>query len=286
MKNNELINAYFDGELSEIEKESFIKKLESDPALKNEFDFQSQVIEGIKTARKAELKARLDAVSIGGTGSSGSTSWLKIAAISGIATIGALTYYSINDTEQEVIQVAPKQIEESVEDFIIEDVNENSEADNQSSNSTQPILPIEESISVLASKDQVKVHKPDINKPEIIEPLEIESSEESELVPESGFAEEAPARLSNIAIEVDNSKKKYTFHYQIQDGKLYLFGDFDKGLYEILEFNSSEGKLLYLYYKQAYYDLKQSATDITVLKEISEPNLINKLESVRKDIRN
>ena len=44
MKNNELINAYFDGELSEIEKESFIKQLDSDPDLKNEFDFQKNKI--------------------------------------------------------------------------------------------------------------------------------------------------------------------------------------------------------------------------------------------------
>lgn len=286
MKNNELINAYFDGELSEIEKESFIKQLDSDPNLKNEFDFQSQVIEGIKSARKAELKARLDAVSIGTSGTSGSSSWLKIAAIGGIATIGALTYYSFNDSAQETIQVAPKQIEEPIDKLIVEEINENNEFDNQASNSSEPIITSDESKSVINSKNQVKVHKPDINKPDLVEPLEIETSEDAELLPESGFAEEAPARLSNIAIEVDNSKKRYAFHYQIKDGKLYLFGDFDKGLYEILEFNSSEGKILYLYYKQAYYDLKESATDITALKEISEPALINNLESVRKEIRN
>lgn len=286
MENSELINAYFDGELSEIEKESFIKNLDQDPILKQEFNLQSQIIEGIKSARKAELIARLDAVSIGTSGTTQRLNWGKMSVIGGVVLLGILTYYSLQNTQTETTQVAPKEVSESI-DSLIPSESVLSEVDvNKSENESVSADDQKVSKPAVKAQEKVAIQKPDINKPELVEPLEIESDEESELIPESGFADESPIKLSNIDIEVDNSKKRYSFHYQIKEGKLFLFGDFDKGLYEILEFNSSEGKILYLYYKQSYYDLKQSASEITALKEISEPALINKLENVRKDIKN
>lgn len=286
MKNSELINAYFDGELSEIEKESFIKNLDQDPILKQEFNLQSQIIEGIKSTRKAELIARLDAVSIGTSGTTQHLNWGKMSVIGGVVLLGILTYYNLQNTQTETTQVAPKEVSESI-DSLIPSESVLSEVDvNKYENESVSADDQKVSKPAVKAQEKVAIQKPDINKPELVEPLEIESDEESELIPESGFADESPIKLSNIDIEVDNSKKRYSFHYQIKEGKLFLFGDFDKGLYEILEFNSSEGKILYLYYKQSYYDLKQSASEITALKEISEPALINKLENVRKDIKN
>ena len=60
MKHIDKVAAYFDNELSEAEKQDFLKELEANPELKSEFEFQQQVVEGIQAARKAELKAMLD----------------------------------------------------------------------------------------------------------------------------------------------------------------------------------------------------------------------------------
>ncbi|MGC4020523.1 MAG: hypothetical protein QM734_00550 [Cyclobacteriaceae bacterium] len=41
--------------------------------------------------------------------------------------------------------------------------------------------------------------------------------------------------VSRIEVEINYSNSAYTFHYQFSDGKLILYGTFDKSLYEIIE---------------------------------------------------
>jgi hypothetical protein len=70
MENFEKVEAYFENRLGENEKQDFLKEVESNPELKSEFEFQRQVIEGIKEVRKAELKTMLDNVPIASVGTS------------------------------------------------------------------------------------------------------------------------------------------------------------------------------------------------------------------------
>ena len=64
MKHINKVEAYFDNTLGEAEKQDFFKEIESNPELKSEFDFQNEIINGIKEARKAELKAMLNKVKV------------------------------------------------------------------------------------------------------------------------------------------------------------------------------------------------------------------------------
>ena len=64
MENFEKVEAYFNNELNDSEKNDFLNEVESNAELKSEYNFQNEVINGIKEARKAELKAMLDKVPI------------------------------------------------------------------------------------------------------------------------------------------------------------------------------------------------------------------------------
>ena len=55
-KDFEILDEYAGNRLNPQDRAAFEKQLESDAELKNELSLQREIIEGVKTARKAELK--------------------------------------------------------------------------------------------------------------------------------------------------------------------------------------------------------------------------------------
>src|SRR6185295_8137837 len=92
MSNFELIDDYLTNRLGEQEKAAFEQRMLSDPAMLADVDFQKHVLEGVKKARAAELKAMLNNVPVGGGFSSGLTAG-KIAAGVVAAGIVATSLY-------------------------------------------------------------------------------------------------------------------------------------------------------------------------------------------------
>ena len=58
MENIQKIEAFFNNELSDSQKEEFLADLKTDQALQSEFAQQEEIVEGIKDYRKAELISR------------------------------------------------------------------------------------------------------------------------------------------------------------------------------------------------------------------------------------
>jgi hypothetical protein len=85
---------------------------------------------------------------------------------------------------------------------------------------------------------------------------------------------------SHIQVETDSSSKKYNFHYQFNNGKLQLFGPFDKSLYEILEING-DSHAVFLFYRENYYVLDEQQNQITKLHLIKDSALLKKLKEYR-----
>ncbi|MTI39112.1 hypothetical protein [Fulvivirga lutimaris] len=283
MSNNDLINSYFEGAMTEVEKQDFLNLVSSDPAMKKEFDFQQDVIEGLKNARIAELKARLDNVAVGGgyTGSIIS----KVAVVGAVALVAGLAYY-FNQPSTETIEVAPKEVVEDVNNLITEQPEIEQVASEESSNTMAEESQVNEEPTRITSRKPAKKEEVEINKPQLVEPLDLSEEGDEDLdVPEAVLNKKSETSNPAIDVEIDNSKKKYSFHYQLKDGRLFLYGAFDKGLYEILEFNTSKGKTLYLYYKESYYGLSKTQSEITPLSEVKDAALLNKLEQVRIDIK-
>jgi len=89
---------------------------------------------------------------------------------------------------------------------------------------------------------------------------------------------EALENKVEVAIDSEGNKD---FHYQFYNRKLFLYGDFEKMPYEILEYNTDKNTLYFLFYEGAFYELNSNQMKISPLKEIEDPELIEELKNLR-----
>ena len=129
------------------------------------------------------------------------------------------------------------------------------------------------------------VEQPNFEKPEAMDEFGMEEEETEDItVPESYSTDKKESLTkSNIEVLTDNTRKKYSFHYQFSGEKLYLYGSFDKDLYEILEFNSDNQRTVFLYYRNKYYPIFSDTKKITPLEELDQKSLIEKLNNIRNN---
>ena len=101
LSNEEFVSRYLDNELSDIDRLDFENNLLHNSELREEYNFQKDLVEGIKEVRRLELKSRLSNIPI-------STSLYQtvgfkaivVASISAGVGIGAYYYLSDNDNIQ------------------------------------------------------------------------------------------------------------------------------------------------------------------------------------------
>jgi hypothetical protein len=279
MNNFELIDDYLTNRLSAEGKEGFEKQLESDPTLKADVEFQRQVLEGIRSARAAELKSMLDKVPVGG-GMMVDFSVTRMAAgIVGAGMLGAALYFyfkpeQVPDLHNAAADLAKKgeQIQKKQEEVIqpvdeaevkSEEIKPEAEIPKETKSNKKKVLKKEETTS--DSKPKLDVLDP--------------SEEMTDHKNEPALSESAKGSItaSHIEVETDTANKKYNFHYQFASGKLFLYGSFDKTLYEILEINS-DNHSVFLYYRENYYLLDEKQIKITKLEPIKDSALIRKLK--------
>ena len=108
MSNIEHIDSYLDGSMSQADRVQFEQSLGSDPGLKREFEFQKNLVDGIKEARRLELKTRLNSIDVSGlTSSSGLSAGTITAGV--VITAGLIIggYYLFKDTPAEVAPENP-----------------------------------------------------------------------------------------------------------------------------------------------------------------------------------
>lgn len=288
MNNLELIDAYLRDELSASQKSSFEQEMASDPSLKGEFEFQSNVVEGIKEARKNQLKAMLNQVPVGGSVTYGVTIG-KIATtliVAGLIGWG-IFYFNQSSEDQTLLPVA--QESESIDELINEPpVETEEESEDVAENLVEEEKEqLKETVVNKSSSNQDEIQEkettaPTINKPEAIAGFDSDTdAADSLLAPGSSRIQGEKEEISSIDVKVDNTRKKFTFHYQFKNGRLFLYGDFSSDLYEILEFNADEEKSVFLFYKGKFYDLNSNNERINELKTVKSKTLITKLEQAR-----
>src|SRR5687768_16764423 len=91
----EMLDDYLANRLGEQEKSAFEQKLNTDPDLKSEYELQQQLINGIKKARVAELKAMMGKIPVPAGSSTGTAIGAKIAlwaAVVGVVGTGLYFY--------------------------------------------------------------------------------------------------------------------------------------------------------------------------------------------------
>jgi hypothetical protein len=280
----ELLDDYLANRLDGNARSAFEQKLTTDPELKGELELQQQFINGIKKARVAELKSILNNVPVPAVQHGGTAVAAKIAiwtAVVGVVSTGLYLYLNQPEETSNTPEIKTEQVQKETP---VTPPQEQTEQPNDGS----PVVSEEESSSEQKPAEAPKSLKKDKVKPEpttkdpkidVFDP----TKEESENKPAQEDKEPVLPQVSatDIAVEVDSNNKKYTFHYQFKEGKLFLYGPFEKNLYEIMEFFSEDKRTLFLFYKDDYYLLKDDNQKLKPLNTIQDPALVKKLKEYR-----
>jgi hypothetical protein len=280
MENFEKIEAYVTGKMDAQEKEAFEQALIADPTLKSETAMQSAIIESVRKARMTELKGMLSQVPVTGVEFTLGISIVKIAATvitAGVLVGGSIFYLNQKESKTQVKTVKDSILEKieipatSIPSIIPKEEKKTEEPVTEKSKSVTEKSAIEKT----SAKKTAPVATPKID---IVDPS-IDLTKESEATGKV-TNERTGVTTSLIPVETNNESKKYSFHYQFGEGKLILFGSFDKGLYEVLEVNGNTHSL-FLFYKEKFYLLNEKQKQITPLTEITDSQLISKLKDYR-----
>jgi hypothetical protein len=281
MSHEEIIDSYLTGRMNDAERAELEQKINADPNLKSEFALQKAVVEGIRKARAAQLKSMLAQVPItSATIGSGTTtaSLLKIASavlITGAVGTGVYLFMSDGDevntvappTEQITEPSATPPAEDPVNAFAQPEPERETPEQKPSTRREKPA-------------DATPLAKPKLD---IVDPS---ADTQTDVVVEAPKSEQSDMTIteSELEVEVGNTySKKYSFHYQFRNGKLLLYGPFDKSLYEILEIHHGDSQSTFLYYKDLYYMLDRQKKQVTPLTAIENQTLIEKLKEFRKE---
>lgn len=255
----------------------FEQTLSTDPLLNKDFEFQQAIVEGIKTARMSELKASLNAIDVSGFTATSIWSAKTITATAVVVIGGIASYFMLNKVPDN--DTAPVLIEESISNNEKEIIPETSEKANAKQLEEIKVTPKE---NIETTKNLVASTK-ESNKTTSLkeEDLAIRSSEVNDnfddfdednlnhsTAPDNHMISKGEFEHATIDVVIDNNKKKYSFHYQVKDNTLFLFGNFDK-VYEVLEFKHGNNYDLFFLYDTKYYNIQESQSNIVPLEEMN-----------------
>lgn len=280
----ELLDDYLSNRLDPDSRSAFEDKLKTDPALQSELELQQQFISGIKKARVAELKSMMNNIPVppASTGTGIAAKVAIFAAVTGVIGMSAYFYFKADNNEpapaQQIEQVeSTTPVEERPEgtdkagDHSAEVPKEPSSAGQRPANVPEPVPEKEAEVPQPEPvQPKVDVYDPSVE-------LDDEGSVLTDIEGKPGTWSHRPA----VDVVVDAANKKYSFHYQFKDGKLFLYGPLQKDLYEILEIFSDEKRTMFLYHENQYYLLKDGSEKVTPLNPIEDPALIRKLNEYR-----
>jgi hypothetical protein len=298
--NQQLIDNYLRNELSTSEAAQFESDLSSNPELLEQLQMDKLIVEGISDLRKAQLKSRLDAIQVAplgfGLGQFGSVSALQgvaVIATLSIASISAWYFLGIKELDSN-----PNLVSNSINidfpkvsipiDIITFPVVEVKAANSDNDKVLVPTNPIKiEKVvteEMVAANDKVeksfipKVDLPNLQELDDEAGLTISDAELPQMAPTDEIS-----RSENVTVQIEASfKKSESIKYKYYDGKLYLYGDFKDVPYEILEINAKQGRKLYMYYGDRYYNLMLS-DKAENLVPITNQTTITELDIVRNN---
>ena len=295
------IEAFLRGELNPEQLKEFNQLLADDPSFAQNVRFEQNIVNGLSQVRKAELKARLDAIDVAptgwyGLGQLGSSTLVKTLGVLAVASIvGVLIYTNLDDatpefdqskvittevnypTEQQSIEFEWDLKESVVAETVEKQYQEQSEPELIAETVKPAAVAVEEKSSKTEEFDvTVNVPQPDALAKE--EGLVTPESDlpEMETTDEVANTEVAPVDVETI------QKKNETLKYKYFDGKLFLYGDFNEQPYEILEINGVKERKLYLFFESKYFNI--DVTDkVKELDQIVNPKLVNELDIIRNN---
>lgn len=287
-KDLELLDDYIGNRLKPQDRTAFERQLEADPALKGEWQIQQRIAEGIRQARTAELKTMLQNIPVSGLQGGQASLGTKIGLwVAGAALVGAGVYFYMNrdtvepsSTGQEIAVVPDEeQIEEKppvVNDMPTDEPAAETETSTPAAPEEQkqnipavPPVKADDSVEAITERPAIDAFDP------------TDDAQDDKALEENTTTGAAKTTKDRLPVSIDKNNKKYSFHYQIRDGQIFLYGPFEKGLYEIMEFFSENKRTIFLFHQNNYYLLNDETEKVRPLAPITDPVLIKKLKEYR-----
>jgi hypothetical protein len=288
---NTIVENYLSGEMSSSDKLSFENEMTNNPPLKAELSHQTELIKGIQQFRKVELKGRLAAINVNPTiyGVISQSAALKSVIISTSALLiatGAYIYFNLPEANFELEHINPISEYKLGDNNAPEVINELDPVEiNKKEIKPELIQKIENAVKI-AKTEILKVHSPDFsvpNSPDASGSESLPTTTEEILRNRSNSLEDLADVDKTPKVEVQNIiDKKYKFHYQHLEGKLYLYGKFNEGPYEIIEINGRKGKNIFFFYQGRYHKIKRNTSEVTRFEMITDLALIKELEILKE----
>ena len=297
-KDLELLDDYLSNKLDGQEKVGFEKRLESDASLKSEYKLQKALVEGIKHTRMVELKSMLNQTVIppASTGSAILKITLSVL-LAGAATAGLYYFFqNNNEVAPETEETAIITNEAPAESPLVAEEQPEEQTTNESPVSPAAVTKEEATKKDITRKENTTRQQPEtrsaestqtantpVKQPDLnpYDPTEELDTNQDKPQPVEGSRTTERVTTSRIKVEIEEGNKKFSFHYQFKEGKLMLYGSFEKDLYEILEFFDNNKRTVFLYYNSNYYLLDETKEKPTPLKAIADPDLLKKLREYR-----
>lgn len=293
LTNEEFVNRYLDNELSEIERLDFENKILHDSELREEYNFQKDLIEGIKETRRLELKSRLSNIPIN-TPLYQTIGFKAVAIASITASVGIGAYYlfsNTNDIQLSDIDLNTNQltlteevdipkIPEAITPIFKEEPKKEVVMDviSQEKPKTEAVAKNTEAV-------EQKIIHPNVIQPDIVETFEEEdvTPKEINIDPQINNLDEIKENVEST-VEISTVKdKRNKFHYKFFENKLYLLGNFNDMPYEIIELNTSKGKSYFLFYNNSFYKLNSEQVKPAPLVKIENDSLVNELKIIQSN---
>ncbi len=293
-QHSEIIEAYLRNTLSVEQKVDFEELVRQDPLLYNEFVLQQDIVSGLQSHRKEQLKSRLNQVDVsspaqlGGVGAVGV--WLAGATLAGL--LGWFAYTGFHDTKNaspkiSMVQAVPEQAEASAPE-LARDANTEEAAGNTSE-------------KVKAPKARKKNSIPRKAKTSKAVKTTVAAGEAAQILPGSDVPETPTEKMdSDVALQkppvasyngkteaqnrlnvVDNTNNRLKLHYYYQNGRIALLG-FERG-YTFL--NVPAENTTYLFYEDNFYKLNLNQFRPAPIKDVMVTDAAV-IESLRKLVEN
>ena len=288
---SKLVERYLEGEMSGSEALEFEQLMTKDPILASEYNFQNEIVSGIKDYRKAELKMRLDNVDVtpGLFESLVSNTAAQLTGgviLTGAIGFGAFLYMNSSESIETIdLDILAKESRLGNSEFIdskIEEIPLLKLKEFNTSNRSEEIntLTVEDEVSETAGAE------PLIITPNIVSPTLADSGDSEEILPVvegiEGVVRNANAKDEQIEIESSLTSKQF-FQYKFYNNKLFLFGDFKGIPYEILEINGTAGKKIFLYHNNVFYRIHDNVTKTSRLRKVNDQKLIDELMILKEN---
>jgi hypothetical protein len=141
---------------------------------------------------------------------------------------------------------------------------------------------VEETEAITSEAEEVVDAQPEDKRPVVAPSFDRPETDRTEVVaPDGTILGEISETPTETDVVIERVHENYNFHYMFEPGMLKLYGNFNNELYQILEFNSADGRVWFLEYENKYYFLDDSSSEIRPLKEVKDEKLLNILTNIQ-----